>query len=666
MGDAAAYTGLVALLFLGAAGWGRVTVGLFDRAGWHEAPRDLGVPMQLLLGVSLSLAVGGLLVAADLAVAPVLLAWQAVGAAVMLVRLPRLWRRTAACEARTRLLGAGLVAIGAVLFVMTSAVAIAHATFSSYDDDPAYIYLARRLTTTGGLVDPFNFRRLTSYGGATMYQSLFYRLTGVTSLRGYEFGFACLLLIVVAVATTRRRWLVAGALVVGLALAQGVGVGPVVNLSPDFSVAALSLGVFQLLGRLRVDAAPGHQRHLYVAIGMLTGAILAERFDFLVSTVFVVVCALVVVRWRRCIAPLLGIGATVVACNVGWAVALQRSSGTPLFPLLDGNANPSWPSSRDPDITSLSSRWHLFVSAFDYYGEGRIALLCVVLAVAFLVLSRRQPVRTLVLGLAGVGALVQMAVFCYEFAGLSLVGLGRYEAPTTLACALLAVDVFWPCHPVGVARPTVRAALAQVPAVLASAPRALRAVAAVLFVPAIVILVSGNAPSAFASTTRHYVDDGGSDLRVGAHVLTGSTGFSDRYATVRSEYAALNALVPRGAKVLAAVDEPALLDPDRYSFATLDVAGAVSPPPHMPFFAGAAAKVRYLRSLGYQYIVTQDDTDYGEYRLRFYTQVDPHQSDFHDRAWGPYLIDWQSTVNALESAHPARVRRVGSLALIRI
>ncbi|HTZ10492.1 MAG TPA: hypothetical protein VMB72_15570 [Acidimicrobiales bacterium] len=666
MDDALKFTALVALLFLGAAGWGRVTIWIFERVGWHGARRDLGFPHQLLLGVSLSLAVGGYLVGVDAGDFGVLVAWQVLGAALALARAPRLWRRFRAAPAHTRALTLALGVTGGVLYVVATASAIAHPVYSSYDDDPAYIYLARRLATTGGLIDPFNFRRLTSYGGTTLYQSLFYRLTGVTSLRGYEFTFACLLLVVVAVGTVRRRWLVLGTLVVGLAVAQGVGVGPVVNLSPDFSVAALSLGIFQLLGKVRLERDGDPQHHLFVAIGLLAGGILAERFDFMVSMTFVIVVVVVVLRWGRCLVPLLTVGATVVVANLGWALALQRSSGTPLYPLLNGNADPTWPSSRNPDITSLGDRWHLFVQTFDGYGEGRMALLCVVLGLGFLVLSRRRPVRMLVLLVAGVGALVQLAVYTYEFAGLTLVGLGRYEAPTTLACALLAIDVFWPRYPDGAARPALGAAVARLTPAWPGARRAGAAVLTVLFVPAVVLLLFGDAPSAVATTARLYVRTGASDLRLGTDVLTGSTGFADRYATVRAEYARLDAIVPRGARVLAAVDEPALLDPERFTFATLDIAGAVSPPPHMPYFEGLGPKLRYLRRLGYGYIVTQSDTDFGEYRLQLYTQIDPRLSDYHDRAWGPYLIDWQRSVNVLEAQHPSWVRRVGSLALIRI
>src|ERR1022692_70295 len=61
------FVALVALLFLGAGGWGTAVVAVLRRLGWERARDEIGAALQLVLGVSLFLAVGGVLVAADLA-----------------------------------------------------------------------------------------------------------------------------------------------------------------------------------------------------------------------------------------------------------------------------------------------------------------------------------------------------------------------------------------------------------------------------------------------------------------------------------------------------------------------------------------------------------------------------------------------------------------------
>ena len=125
----------------------------------------------------------------------------------------------------------------------------------------------------------------------------------------------------------------------------------------------------------------------------------------------------------------------------------------------------------------------------------------------------------------------------------------------------------------------------------------------------------------------------------------------------------MNAAIPRGAKVLSAVEYPALWDFSRFQFSTLDIAGAVSPPPHMPYFQGAAAKVAYLRHLGFDYIVTESPvkTDlYGGW------QEFLSSTSYYRKAYASYFGDWQSTVTQLENDGRYGVTHIGHLALIKI
>src|SRR5207247_1280310 len=62
--------------------------------------------------------------------------------------------------------------------------------------------------------------------------------------------------------------------------------------------------------------------------------------------------------------------------------------------------------------------------------------------------------------------------------------------------------------------------------------------------------------------------------------------FADRYASVRADYVQAGALIPAGAKVLAAVDVPSLLITPASELNTLDTAGSTSPAPHLPYFRG--------------------------------------------------------------------------------
>ena len=280
--------------------------------------------------------------------------------------------------------------------------------FNPEDDSAAYIYLAKRLASTGSLIDPFNLRRLTDYGGATLYQSIFLRVAGESSLHGFEFVFASLLLILIAVGTTRRRWMAAGTLLIGLGVLLGNDIGAVVNIGPNFSIAAFSLGLLYVLRSVR-SWSERDEPFVYVVIGILLSGILALRFSFLVSMAITVLLVVVVLRRRQAVKPLLVIGITTVICSSGWAIALFRSSGTPMFPLIGGNYNKSWPSSQNPsEFARGFGRFAHFASeVFTADNLGWVALAGAIIGLGFLALSRWKSKEMLVLGSAGVGCLVQ-------------------------------------------------------------------------------------------------------------------------------------------------------------------------------------------------------------------------------------------------------------------
>src|ERR1700681_782625 len=155
---------LLAVLFLGAWGWGCART--LRRAGWETAHDALGPALQVLVGMALFLSVGGFLVALDLAKFGVLLGWHIVGVAFLLPRVPGLVRRAIAVRPLSWFRAVAMAAVGSVLVLLAMGQAIGIQLYNPYDDDAAYVYLAKRLLGTGGLADPFNLRRITSYGGS--------------------------------------------------------------------------------------------------------------------------------------------------------------------------------------------------------------------------------------------------------------------------------------------------------------------------------------------------------------------------------------------------------------------------------------------------------------------------------------------------------------------
>jgi len=636
---------LVALLFFGAAGWGAIAVRVLERAGWRDAAAEIGFALRVLLGVSLFLAVGGYLVALGIARPAVLLGWHVVGLLYLLNGLRPLLRRPAYPRGLALVRAAALGAIGAFLFLMSLGYAIGVPFYNPPDDDPGYVYLAQRLVSTGGLVDPFNLRRFTSYGGSTLYQSLFLRLTGNGSLRGSEITFGALLLLVAATRTARRRWLLLFVVVVGVGILVGQGIGPIINLSPAYSVAALSLGAYQLLSMSPASTDGRRQNLLYVVLGVMLAAILALRWMDLLSMVFATVLVLVVLLGRAALRAVLVTGATALACTAGWAVALSRSSGSPVP--LGGNFDPSYPNGTSPYV-GLAQIPRKFWAVVSANGSAEILGLGICLAVGYLLFTSRHSTRMLVLLCASIGCIFQAVLVTYLFTGSITGDVERFFAPSVFACGLFAIDTLWPTgppSPVGAGRRrSVTVALAGL--------------------VGMIVVTFGNVPGALTHSQSFETNAGFSLEASGARIMIGATGFADRYRPYRREFARVNSVIPSGARVLAAVERPALLDLSRFEVATLDIPGAVSPPPHMPYFRGPAAKIAYLRHLGFDYIVTErPDAPGGLYNdwaafLR--------STSYFRRAYATYFPDWQATVNWLERDGGHRVTYAGSLALIQI
>jgi len=667
------FTVLVALLFLGAWGWGAALVAAVRRAGWDTVEEEVGPPLQMLLGVALFLAVGGFLVALDVARVQVLVGWHVVGVALLVARAVPWARRSLVVDARTTVAGVAVAAAGVAFYLVSVAIAIGIPHYNKNDDDAAYVYLAQRLLRTGGLIDPFNQRRLASYGGSTLYQSMFLHFTGNSSIRGFEFVFGALLLVALAVRTARRRWYLPGLCIVGIGLLVGHGIGPVVNLSPEYSVAAVSLGTYQMLARAPLRAHD-EQPMVFVLVGILLAGILSLRFSFAISVGLAVLLVLVALRGRRSIQPLALVVATTLVASTGWAIASWRSSRTPLFPVVAGNYDTTWPGAHDPYLIGTTWFTHLFGTIVTGWYLWQILLLSAVVGLGFLVLTRRRPVTMLVLLAATVGCLVQLAVLVYTFSGSDVGNITRFEAPSVLACGLFALDALWLCRARRPARESAasaegsegrprRSRAGRILGRLDISPSATRRrlVGAVM-----TVLLVLTAAATFGSSLPTFLRSTRAQITTGYDILSGrAPAFADRYAELRGDYGRLNAMIPARSKVLAAVDYPALLYMARYDVATLDIAGSTSPAPHMPFFRGVAAKVGYLRRLGYQYVVADSPLTVGLFDIQLWKRTFGGNI-YAYKAWTPYFLDWQGTVTWLEQSHRFDVRYAGSLALIRL
>jgi hypothetical protein len=242
---------------------------------------------------------------------------------------------------------------------------------------------------------------------------------------------------------------------------------------------------------------------------------------------------------------------------------------------------------------------------------------------------------------------VQLAVLTKQFNGAFPHDIARFEAPSTLACALFAVGILWPVRP---------RRNASDPVVDADAP----SYSGRLVGPAkwafLIVALGGVGVLTFGHSFSYDAKLLHKDWRRGTRVIDDSYSIPDPYGTaLRGTYSRMNKVIPRHAQVLAAVDDPGLLDFSRFQFSTLDFPGAASPLPHLPLFAGEPAVLRYLRNQGFGYVVADSPTGFGFYN-RAQWGVSLKSANWTTHQYARYFLQWSSIVSALE--HDPRLHTV--------
>ena len=230
-----------------------------------------------------------------------------------------------------------------LLFVWIAALlSIGNAEYNPCDD-PTYLYLARRLLVTGNLADPFNNRRLTSLGGMSGLQAMFLAHLPSTYLNLADVLLGSILLGLAFISLPSRRFNWWGVLPIAvLVVAYPIQRD---NSSPVVLPVGISVLAFLLALRFRTK---GNERSeiwvLGVLLGMVVAAAASLRPQFAVPLALLVAF---VVIWkpneRRALSRLASVVIGSFVVLAGWCLALWLTDATPLYPLIGGNINPTWP-----------------------------------------------------------------------------------------------------------------------------------------------------------------------------------------------------------------------------------------------------------------------------------------------------------------------------------
>jgi hypothetical protein len=569
-----------ALMLASFAGWGSgLNTLLFprDRADWG---------LRCAWGWAIAVGAGGFLCAVGLATRPALIALVGLGLLVLCLQVAQAvlhgagnrapsWRRLQLFAADGPFLLGALAVLG--LAAVQGGAMILAGTFNHNDDNIAYFHFVHEILDRGTLTQPFSARRITTYGGQALLHAVQIAIdVPETHLHLLDRGLALLtvLALLVGHARTSRR---SARGIVLLAMLFAATLPDVRwNIGSTMTGVLFFLALYRTLDWLPLTRAHGVRQALPVALLAAGACALRQNYLAPVGVLLVVVYARAMLRRDpRTVLRFDRAGLFDTATTAGilfvvlapWWLLAYRWSGTFLFPLLKGNYNTSYAlfPSHTP-LEWLQYFWENFCFGVPVKGVPMFLA-------AALTMPRHKPNSPLsALVLASFLAFVLLLV---GFPSAHPEDQCRYYYGFTVA-AILAIAL----------------AASEVVSNPSLSPR--RKAAAGACVALVVAGISLQVYEDRAVTASSY------KAFLGA--FTTPVARWTR-STLEPSYRALQAPVPPGDPIAVMVDDPGHFDERRNRIASLDIVGAVSPPPGIPLAAGAEAVAAYLLDQGYRYLV---------------------------------------------------------------
>ncbi|HEX2836216.1 MAG TPA: hypothetical protein VHW00_24640 [Thermoanaerobaculia bacterium] len=602
--------------FLATAAWGLIV--LFAFIGWGGAlaallfrTRAVDAGLRAVWGISLALFLGGLACALHIATFTIY-AYLIIG---VVLAIAFFVRDRAALRPDFQTLGmrwrnhpgTSLLLVLCVVAVSIQYLAsIWNIEFNPNDDFVAYFAFAKQILQQGTLFDPFSTRRAMSFGGQSFLHALV--LAGVPSFRLHLFDQGlCLIVAALLLRGDRREprwpWLVAFLVLVTLPDIR-------VNTYPQMAGTVLFYGAYRTLRFAEEDRPLANA----AIIALVAGAACTLRSNFIAVAVPMLAISYALLFFNGSRARVLREAACTAAFGflflLPWMLLSYQSSGTPLFPLIQGNFNNAFPMLQAP------SNWQQQVR--DFIGTLRGNRLLAPFPILFLAgllfpdPHPRKPLRSLLLA-----SLVGWIALVHTLAS-DIPSFARYVEGFMVASGLAVIT--------SITLPTniVRRALAY--AAIAAAALQLG-------------LVGFDAIDTYANLVRK--------LRIVAPLEIRAFAATP----VAEHYRALQARVPEGKAMLVQVDHPFLFDFKRNPIYNTDTAAAVSPHRGFPYFQGPAAVGTYLRAQSIDHLAfVKPDRARALFNRAVWERqkIEPH---FLWRAQAPYYLDIFDNFEALSRSH---------------
>jgi len=537
-------------------GWG----GMVQRFLGEEQSTGIDWGLRAGWGMALLLAAGGALSLLGLVSAELLVMLVLLGAGIWAATL--LKNRTS-ISMPSRFQTIAVLAVSIPLLVRYASV-VHYQAFSCGDDDIAYFPFIARLLETGTLLDPFSLRRMAAYGGQTFLQALI----GATGSEDNAFLMDRGVAVCVSLGLTLgfyRNHSGQGILPYALTLLLiFVLPFPLLNSASQTTGLAMFLTLFRTLERLSTPYETS-ARTIWI-IGMVVAGAASLRPQFLFAATLTIVVYWVICwtqsrdQWRIYASSLAHTGIASLICLMPWMILLQRSSNTFLYPILRGNHRPEFENFHAP--LGIAEHFSFFT---DTLFDPRFLLFALPIVLFFFYRKNLAAFSLYV------SALITTAVMAWVFTHSDVDNIHRYVAPFLNAAIIATMIAF--------TRDARDANPEEQPSKFRLGDK--------VFAIALAILL----PMMMKIDVERFID------RWDRHALTPAK---------RSLYTEMQKAVPEGAKIMTVFNAPFALNFARNDISAIDVPGAASPDPGMPFFDGPQTFKKYLQELSITHIAYGD------------------------------------------------------------
>lgn len=434
------------------------------------------------------------------------------------------------------------------------------------DDAAAYMVFTKRMLQTGTLLEPYSFRRLSTYGGQQfLHAQQFLFAPYGWNLTILEWGLAPILIAGTVWEMIRPR-----------SLLQRIAAGLMLLLLtlmtiPTFNSQSQATGVFMFITLLRTIWLPLNRRNdlrTAAVAGLVAAGVSTLRINFLPVAVVLMIASYAWLalcdrpHWALRLRQLAVAIAAFIVFLAGWAIVLYQSSGSLFFPLMKGNLRPEY-QTFDRSVP-LAEKLKVAASFFNYYKNYAL--------IAALFFAFRSRTRKYLFTAPFVVMLLAVALVL-SFTRADFLSLYRYIFPSIFAVVLAALAL-------SLRREKSRLWIALSLAVMLAI--------CLCNEPLGRLIYSGKATYLSAAKPLQF--------RMPAAIQP---------QTVLLYYHAQSA-VPSGEPFLAACSAPQNFDYARNPIINLDLPGAAGPDPGIPIMQGGRAVKQYLLAHGIHYFVLVD------------------------------------------------------------